>query len=310
MQTQYRRALCFFPSILLVLGACSQSDDEHRSSDSLTISQGTESADMVAPNIDAAATQAVAFSYAITLGVPDRRISALQEKNADACEALGLSRCQIVGMRYNLIKQDRVEASLRFLLAPDVARTFAKQAVSEAEKMDGKLLESQFDGEEVQSGIDQSRERSGTVQDRIDTIERELSGNVKQDRRAQISDELAALRNQLVQERQTRQADQKRLNLSPLDIRYAGASVYSDTPLSQIASEATLAGKGSLTLLFTVLIYLVTVVLPWALVLVLLLLGLRWGSRKAEAWHLRRNVDFQDEQRPGHDPADDHTDHP
>ena len=294
---------------VLTLGACSQADQTRTSSENLTVADA-ESGDMVAPNIDPAAAPGVAFTYAMTLGVPDRRISALQEKHADACEALGLSQCQIVGMRYDLVDEDRVEASLRFMLAPTIARGFAKQAVAEAQKVDGKLLASRFDGQEVQTGIDQSRERSATAQDRIDAIERELRGTVSRDRRAELNDQLAGLRNQLVQERQTRQGDQKRLNLSPLDIDYAGASVYSDTPLTQIASEATRAGKGSLTLLFTILVYLVTVVLPWLLALALLLFLLRWGSRKAEAWRLARDTDTQDERRPHHDAADDHPDHP
>lgn len=288
----------------LALTACSQAEPD-RMSDQMNVVDASESAGLAGPDIDPIAAPGVAFTYNLTLGVPDRRISALQEKHADACVALGLTRCQIVGMNYQLVDEDRVEGSMRFLLVPTVATDFAREATTEAEKVGGRKLASQFNGQEVQIGIDQSRERSSAVQDRIDAIERELRGNVSRDRRAELNDELANLRSQLIQERQTRQGDQKRLNLSPLDIRYAGASVYSDTPLSQIASEATRAGKGSLTLLFTVLVYLVTVVLPWLLALALLVLGLRWVAKKTEAWRLRRA-----QERPPHDAPDDPANHP
>ncbi len=282
-----RQRFVLAAAAVAALAGCSQA--ERQSSEPLSTVDVSESADMVAPDVDPAAAPGVAFTYFMALGVPDRRISALQEKHADVCEELGLSQCQIVGMDYRVLDEDRVEGSMRFLLAPQVARGFARQAVSEAEKVDGRLLESRFAGEEVQSGIDQSRERTTTLQARIVAIKRELQGKIADARRSDLNRELADLRQQFVEERQGRESRQKRLNLSPLDIRYAGASVYADAPLAQVAADAGRAGKGSLTLLFTAVIYLMTVVLPWLIALALLFALLRWVNRKTKAWRLSRD---------------------
>lgn len=235
-------------------------------------------ADAAAPDISPTAAPGVAFDYAIRLGVPDMRISALQEQHADACEKLGLARCQIVGMRYELFDEDRVRGQLRFMLTPDIARNFAKSAIETAQRADGKLIWSEFNGKEVQTAIDASQQRSQDVKSRIDAIERELAGNgLSRDRRASLSDEAAGLRQQLTGERQERQANERLLAKSPLTIDYVGSREYGRTPLSQIADEALDAGRSSLVLLFTMFVYFFTVLLPWLVVGAILIYALRWS---------------------------------
>ena len=73
------------------------------------------SADAVAgPNVRVSAAPGVAFNYRYAFRVPDAKIAAVQEEHAAACETLGLSRCRITGMRYSLIDEDEVTASLAF----------------------------------------------------------------------------------------------------------------------------------------------------------------------------------------------------
>lgn len=235
-------------------------------------------ADVAAPDISPTAAPGVAFDYAIRLGVPDMRISALQEQHADACEKLGLARCQIVGMRYELLDEDRVRGQLRFMLTPDITRNFAKSAIETAQRADGKLIWSEFNGKEVQTAIDASQQRSQDVKSRIDAIERELAGKgLSRDRRASLSDEAARLRQQLTGERQERQANERLLAKSPLTIDYVGSREYGRTPLSQIADEALDAGRSSLVLLFTMFVYFFTVLLPWLVVGAILIYALRWS---------------------------------
>ncbi len=267
-------------AIALGLSGCSQAGSD-QSESYAAIDDAADMAESAAPDIRPTAAPGVAFDYAIRLGVPDMRISALQEQHADACEKLGLARCQIVGMNYDLVDENRVSGRLRFLLTPDIARDFAKSAVEAARQVDGQLIRSEFNGEEVQTAIDASRARSGDAQARIDEIERELArGGVTRDRRAALNDEAARLRQQLTGERQTRDETGRRLAKSPLTITYAGSRDYGRTPLSQIADEAVDAGRSSLALLFTIFVYFFTVLLPWLVVAAILIYAVRWVSRR------------------------------
>ncbi len=267
-------------AIALGLSGCSQAGND-QSAPYATTEDAADMAEVAAPDIRPTAAPGVAFDYAIRLGVPDMRISALQEQHADACEKLGLARCQIVGMRYELVDEDRIRGQLRFMLTPDIARNFAKSAVDAAQQVDGKLIWSEFNGQEVQTAINASQQRSQDAQSRIDDIERELAGSgVSRDRRATLADEAARLRQQLTGERQGRSESERRLAKSPLTIDYIGSRDYGRTPLSQIADEAVDAGRSSLALLFTIFVYFFTVLLPWLVVAAILIYAVRWLSRR------------------------------
>ncbi len=272
------------------ISGCSQSGQD-QSEPTAELMDSVDVADTAAPDISPSAAPGVAFDYAIRLGVPDMRISALQEQNADACEKIRLARCQIVGMRYELLDEDRVRGQLRFMLTPDIARNFAKSAIETAQRADGKLIWSEFNGKEVQTAIDASEQRSQDVTSRIEAIERELAGaGLSRDRRASLSDEAARLRQQLTGERQERQANERLLAKSPLTIEYVGSREYGRTPLSQIADEALDAGRSSLVLLFTMFVYFFTVLLPWLVVGAILIYALRWSRDRFDRRALQARI--------------------
>lgn len=275
--------------ILGLLAGCGEAGDYAGES----VEQGGDAAtsEAVAPDIDPSAAPGVAFDYALRLGVPDDRISELQESHADACEEMGLARCQIVGMAFDRSNEGRVHGSLTFLLVPTEARDFARDAVASAEEVGGTLLSSRFSGEEVQSAIDDSRRSEDRIEARLAEIERTLdAGGLSDDRRAQLEAEAADLRARLAGERQAQETNERRLAKSPLTIAYVGEYSYGRKPLGQIADEGLQAGRTSLTALFTVLVYLVTVLLPWVLAGGLLIFGLRWLSGRARDWRARREA--------------------
>ena len=67
------------------------------------------------------------------------RIQIAQEAHAAMCEKLGIARCRITGMRYGLVNEQDVSASLELKLDPAIARQFGK-----AEFLVGRELPGQF----------------------------------------------------------------------------------------------------------------------------------------------------------------------
>lgn len=269
--------------LLGIVAGCGQSSEY--AEETYEAAAETEAAGRVAPDIDPSAAPGVAFDYDMRLGVPDRRISELQERHADRCEELGLSRCQIVGMHYDRSDEGRVNGQLTFLLVPGDARSFAREAVASAEEMGGTLLSSQFRGEEVQTAIDDSERRESSIAERLTEIETTLNrGGLSNDRRAQLESEAAELRARQSGEQQSQQANQRRLAMSPLTINYAGEYSYGRKPLGQIGEEAMQAGRFSLTALFTVFVYLIAVFLPWLIAIGLIYYAARWVYYRYRAW--------------------------
>ncbi len=278
-----------------ILVACGQSDEYPDGAGGYEARSDETEAERVAPDIDPSAAPGVAFDYAMRLGVPDERISELQEQHADACEELGLARCQIVGMQFDRSVDGQVSGQLTFLLVPSDARPFARQAVDGAEEIAGTLLSSQFSGEEVQTAIDDSRRRGNRTEERLAEIERTLNrSGLSEDRRTQLETEAAQLRAGLSSETQAQEANERRLAKSPLTISYVGEYSYGRKPLTQIGDEALGAGRTSLTMLFTVLIYLVTVILPWLISGALLIYGVRWLFGRIRSWREKRPVAVSD----------------
>ena len=81
----------------------------------------------------------VAFAYKFGFRMPDAAISAAQEAHAAACEKLGLARCRITGMTYELDERDRVDGTLELAVDPLLARSFGRDAIATVEKSEGKL---------------------------------------------------------------------------------------------------------------------------------------------------------------------------
>lgn len=285
-------------ALLVPLIACSDgSDYSDSAADYESYEEATE-AGRVAPDIDPSAAPGVAFEYSMRLGVPDDRIAELQERHADACEEMGLTRCQIVGMQYDRSDEGRVYGQLTFLLGPADARSFARDAVSSAEEVDGTLLSSRFRGEEVQTSIDDSQTREQGAAARLAEIEAALNrGGLSDDRRTQLEAEAANLRSAVAAEQQSQQAGERRLAKSPLTIDYAGEYSYGRKPLGQIGDEAAQAGRTSLTALFTLLVYFFAVVLPWLLVTAGVYYGGWWLFSRARSW-------FQSRRDARHDAGD------
>lgn len=108
-----------------------------------------------APGIAVTAAPGVAFRYHYGFRLPAARIAATQEAHAAACERLGVARCRITAMRYTRDPENRIDAMLGFVLAPELARTFGRDGIRAIEAADGMVLSAQITGEDAGARIGQ-----------------------------------------------------------------------------------------------------------------------------------------------------------
>ena len=246
------------------------------------------SADAVAgPNVRVSAAPEEAFNYRYAFRVPDAKIAAVQEEQAAACESLGVSRCRITGMRYSLIDEDEVNASLAFKLDPSIARKFGKDAIASVEKAKGILVDSQIQGVEVGSGISASQRRSSDLQAELTRIEARLKAGGMGDReRTELQEQARRLREQLDGERDTRRSGEEQLATTPMEFSYSGGEGIPGFGSGNPFAGAWETAIASFVTMASFLLLLIGGGLPWVLLgaLVLCLLRSPLGAGLRRWW--------------------------
>jgi hypothetical protein len=255
------------------------------------------SADAVAgPNVRVSAAPGVAFNYRYAFRVPDAKIAAVQEEHAAACETLGLSRCRITGMRYSLIDEDEVTASLAFKLDPSIARKFGKDAIASVEKAKGILVDSQIQGVDVGSGISASQRRSSDLQAELTRIDARLKAGGMGDReRTELQEQAQRIRQQLDSERDTRRAGEEQLATTPMEFSYSGGEGIPGFGSGNPFAGAWETAIASFVTMASFLLLLIGGGLPWVLLgaLLMWLLRSRLGAGVRRWW--QKNTPLNDE---------------
>jgi hypothetical protein len=284
---------------LLASGAACTQREESRSSEDLKTFDASEEAPVGsqanrAPGIVPTAAPGVAFAYRYGFRLPDANISAAQEAHAAACEKLGLIRCRITGMTYELDDRDRVNATLALAIDPLLARGFGRDAIAVIEKQDGRLRYAEITGEDQNPALDEAARREGSAKGNIAKLEADLAKARNENERAQLREQIRQLRAEIEMAQSATAESEAKIQRTPMTFAYAGGSVSGrgfagENPVVEawylfVDSFATLIGfllKG------------LAVVLPWlALVLMGVLLfrsrvgrGVRrwWSDTQAEA---------------------------
>ena len=123
----------------------------------------------------------VAYTYAYGFRVAPNLIRPMQEKHADMCEAKGPQVCRIVSMNSGESQGDYAYGSLRIAIASGEARTFGKALTATSEGMNGELVSSSIQGEDLSKRIvdTEARLRARTVlRDRLMDVLRNRRGTV------------------------------------------------------------------------------------------------------------------------------------
>lgn len=289
-----------FASILL-LSACSQREQEREASDLRTHSVSEEApasrmappppmappsiarnADTTVqegggPNVSVTAAPGVAFNYRYAYRLPNSRISAAQEAHATMCEKLGVTRCRITGMRYSLINEKDVSASLELKLDPAIARNFGKSATKVITDAEGMLVDQEITGVDAGSSIERANRGRAELQDELDRVNRELSrpglSNVVRDR---LLSEVAALRSQIRALGEQRAADEESLAKTPMAFYYgSGKSIPGFDEPTPLKDAFQRAGYNFLSVIGFLVIAIATL-LPWLLLIAVLV----WAYRR------------------------------
>jgi len=283
---------CAATLALLTAAGCSraeeQASDEFSTRDSQQASPvlREEAAERAAPGIVPTAAPGVAFNYRYGFRLPDANISAVQEAHAATCEKLGLARCRITGMTYQLDDRDRVDASLVLAIDPLLARGFGRDAIAVVEKHDGRLRYAEITGEDQNPALDEAARRQGSATRTIVQLEADLAKAKSENERVQLREQIRQMRAE-IQAAQTAEAESEaKIQRTPMTLLYvgggaAGRGFAGENPAREawylfVDSLATMVGFGLKAL---------AVALPWLALLLLAVLAFRSRlGRAARRW--------------------------
>lgn len=182
---------------------------------------GESAAVPAAPGINVTAAPGVAFAYRYDFRLAAARITATQERHAQACEKLGIDRCRITGMQYRLIGEDDVSAMLAFRLEPGLARQFGKDGIAAVTQAEGMLTLSEITGVDEGANISAATGAEARLAAERARIEARLRGTLSDDERARLTAELAELRRSLEASREGRATSERALTGTPMVFNYA-----------------------------------------------------------------------------------------
>ncbi len=271
-------------AMALALVGCSEKQSEDASVSTSNPAAQEAASDAAGPDVALNAAPGVAFDYSYTFRLADDRIAKVQEEHAAACETLGVQHCRIVDVRYQLNDEKLIEAQTQFKLDPGIARKFGANALASVEKAEGVLADASVNGEDVGTEILASQQRSAGSEVEIARLEERLKqGGLDKRERAELLSQIAALRGQLGDERQSRRAGEARIAWTSVAFNYASdgglPGIGRENPFSN--AWTTLLGSGG-TLLSVILVA-GAAILPWALLAALVaFLWRRFRGRPTE----------------------------
>jgi hypothetical protein len=246
---------------------------------SATRSAGSIRVDNEAPGLDTSAAPGVAFTYRYAFTLPAKAISRVQREHIAACERLGIKLCQITGTAYEQPSEGEVQARLDFLLVPSMAQDFGNDAAALVERAEGRLANASVNGENAGGAIKTSQNQSASVQSELSRIEQRLiiPGLSKEERR-ELARQASALRGQLRGERDFRQQKEASIAKTPVTFDYTSEGIFTET--GNPFGKAAKASMGSFASMFSVLLTLLGLALPWLMLAGLIAMLIRMRAMK------------------------------
>ncbi|WP_423604928.1 hypothetical protein [Sphingomonas sp. MS122] len=258
-------ALLVLASTIAACGPAPQGERESASEQSYAPSEVRPPAEMAADRggaptnaagapagIAVTASPGVAFNYRYAFSLPAARVAAAQEDHAAACEKLGIARCRITGMRYQLLGEDRVTAMLAFKLDPTLARQFGKEGIAAIQKAEGTLIDAEITGTDAGAEISRLAAERARLTEELARIDRELARtNLPASERVELQTQRAGITQRLEAGRAATGEQRESLANTPMTFDYrsgravrgfdAGAPLTSSLDLLAASAQATLA---------------------------------------------------------------------
>lgn len=288
-----RRSLPLLALLLAGVAACGQVQDNATSASDTTVaneaaadtseSAVTDSAELpvthrratreTGPDLDPSLAPGVAFEQSYAFRLEAERIAEMQEEHQRLCARYGPA-CRITGMDYRAANAEDVQATLSFLVDPQIANQFGRESVRAVEAADGSLAGNEVTGTEIGTAIKTNVGNLEELQAELARVEARLARrDVRRRERARLDDQRSALRAQIAELRETTNGQERRLATTPILFRYgSGAFAPGPAPRQTIGDAAENAADTFLGGLNIVAIVFVTLS-PWLLLLLAI-----WGT--------------------------------
>ncbi len=265
----------------LMLAGCARTEGGREASAGEAMSTdaaATQSADARGPGISLTAAPGVAFRYAYDFRLPAARISATQEAHAQACEALGIARCRITGMRYSVGDSPRdIQATLDFKLDPAIARKFGTTGIDTVVKAGGKLGSVDITGTDAGGAIKAIDAASARQRADLERIEQQLAKlPVKAPERITLQEQADGLRQSLNASAASKSEQQQSLATTPMHFDYGTTDSIAGFDAGSPIAIGLAFGQQSFVAALSLLAFVLAGGLPWAL----LALGGWWLWRR------------------------------
>lgn len=237
-----RPAIILLPVALAACGQAQQGAGE---------SAAAEDMADAAPGVSVTAAPGVAFAYAYSFRLPPASIARTQEAHAQACERLGVARCRITGMRYQLRGENDIAASLAFKLDPAIARGFGKQGVDLVAAAHGKLVDAEITGTDAGAEIGRLSGERARAADELRRLDVQLARpGLPASERATLQNQRADIARQVAAADDGATAQRASLATTPLTFDYGfGPAIRGFDASAPLASALdTAAGSAQVTL--------------------------------------------------------------
>ncbi|MBC2778449.1 DUF4349 domain-containing protein [Parasphingopyxis marina] len=218
-----------------------------------------------APGIAPTAAPGVAFNYRYAFRLPNNEIASVQERHAAACEELGLDRCRITGMRYRLVNESDVSASLEFRLDPAIARAFGRDAGAVVAEAEGMIVDAEISGIDEGANIARAERERARIQEDIRQLEARLATpGLSEGERVQLTQQLERMTQSRRSNEDRVEASEESLATTPMVFQYGSGDIVpgfdSRTPMRDAFRESGTLFFGSIA----VFIIAFGLLLPWA----------------------------------------------
>jgi hypothetical protein len=222
------------------------------------------------PNVSPTAAPGVAFNYRYAFRLAAERIAPLQEQHARTCEQLGITRCRITGMRYRVVNDRDIQASLSFKLEPGIARRFGQAGVEAVTRAEGMMVDAEITGTDVGTGIRTAGRNIAEMEEELRRIEGQLArGGQAEGQKSQLEYDAQQLRQSIRAARASRDEQQETLATTPVTFDYGSGDVApgfrSRPSFRRTLDQAVDNFLDGVSVLFIVLVTL----LPWVLLALL-----------------------------------------
>ncbi|HEX8653914.1 MAG TPA: DUF4349 domain-containing protein [Allosphingosinicella sp.] len=241
----------------------------------------------------------IAYSYGYRFRVPAAALAGVQERHLQLCLELGETRCRVVSMRRTETRPaptrdhgygggapvEQPGAALELQVATPLAHQFGRSLGAAAGAAGGETVDRQIAAEDLSRQMVDSEARIRTRETlirRLSALLETRSGNIQQAVEAEraineAQEELDAARTWLAEMR-------GRVTMSRIGIAYesAGAGAAAERERGPFASSlAQIAALTSQSLAALLLVF--GVLLPWAAIILLVVLAARWHRRRTDA---------------------------